>query len=288
MSIIKLFRIKQYSKNLFIIIPVLFSGRITTDSILSLLIGFLLFSLLASSVYIINDIIDKSYDAKHPLKKFRPIASGQIKTPIALLLAGVSLFLSLFLAVFLLNITVFYVMLAYYFLNICYSKVIKNVVLVDVFFVAFFYIIRLFLGAVIVGIELSHWIILVTYLFALFLTFGKRKMEVDVYNNDKNNLSRTVISNYSVSFITVAMSICATLAIVSYVMYTVSSEVMLFYKSKYLFITVIFVLFGILRYFFIISSQKNQVEPSEVVLHDIPLLVTVVLWGVSWIRIIYR
>lgn len=282
-----LFRVKQYSKNIFILFPVIFSGNLSFTIVVDIIIAIILFSLLASAMYIINDIKDIKYDKNHPLKHTRPIASGQVKISTAIIIASVIIITVVTISFFVFPKTAVYMLLLYLGLNFVYSFFVKKIILLDVFWLSFFYILRLYFGAVIVGVELSHWIILVTYLFALFLAFGKRKIEVDTYNTDASSISRDVIASYSVEFVTTAMGITATLAVVAYVMYTVSLEVMNFYNSKYLFVTVVFVLFGILRYFYIVSSQKSRVEPSEVVLYDVPLLLTVVLWGVSWLMIIY-
>lgn len=254
---LKLMRPHQWIKNFFIFLPVFFGRKLFDLQVDILLVfSFFSFSLLASAIYCLNDLIDSEEDKKHPTKKFRPIASGLVSKRSAsylfiLLIATSILILNIpfvFEAetseIFLKQLLVLTVYLA---LNILYSLWLKKIAIIDVFIIAFGFILRLLLGAVTASIELSQWIVLLTFLLALFLAFAKRRDDVKQYEENGKILRKHIVL-YNTRFLDQVLTILSAVTLVSYVMYCTSPEVLDRVKSQYLYLTSIFVLLGIIRY----------------------------------------
>ncbi len=277
-----LLRPHQYIKNLFIFAPLLFAFEFNTQLFYAAGITFILFSVLASSVYVLNDLMDINEDKQHPTKKNRPLASGKISTKTATMLffimSGASLGISFFL-----NKELFAILLFYFILNILYSLKLKHIAIVDIFIISTGFVLRLFAGSTTSDIPLSMWIIIITFLLAIFLALAKRRDDVLLSIQGKE--TRKNIDGYNLEFVNASMVLMSGVVIVSYLQYTVSPEVIERIGSHYLFLTTFFVILGILRYMQITFVENSSQSPTKIVLKDRFLQLTILLWIVSFIGI---
>lgn len=280
---VKLFRVHQYIKNLFIFAPMFFAFDFTIDNLIKSVIAFTLFSLLASSVYIFNDLMDVNEDRQHPTKRFRPLASGQISERTAKTVMYVLAFCSLS-ASLLLSVRVFLTLLMYLILNISYSVKLKHIPIIDIFIIAIGFVLRLFVGAYAIEKELSMWIIIMTFLLALFLALAKRRDDVLLSLQGKQ--TRKNIYGYNFEFINASMVLMAGVIIVSYILYTVSPAVIAKMKTDKLYLTSLFVILGILRYMQITFVEQNSGSPTKIVLRDRFLQLTILFWLLSFVVIV--
>jgi 4-hydroxybenzoate polyprenyltransferase len=223
-DLIKLARPHQYTKNLFIFIPAFFAFQLTNPAMLvNALMAFVAFSLLASAVYVFNDWIDRFEDAQHPTKRNRPIASGRLKAPqafsflILLLISGA-------VSAYLVSVEVFILVLFYLILNLAYTLKLKHIAIIDIVVIASGFVIRLLVGAEATQVELSHWIIVMTFLLALFLSLAKRRDDVLIYLKTDQK-KRKVIDGYNLKFLDSAMMMTASITIVAYILWSISPEV---------------------------------------------------------------
>jgi len=276
-----LLRPHQYIKNLFVFAPLMFSFQVIGggNEVLNSLVAFLLFSLIASSIYILNDYMDIEEDRKHPVKKFRPLASGFISKSQAKVLF-VSLSISVLFIACMFNIQLFYVLLVYFILNIAYSIKLKHISIVDIFIISLGFVLRLFAGSVVTGIELSHWIIIITFLLALFLALAKRRDDVMLSQAGKE--TRKNIDGYNFEFVNATMVLMAGVIIVSYILYTVSSDVINKLHTNNLYITTFFVILGIFRYMQLAFVEQKSGSPTKIVLKDRFLQFTILFWLLSF------
>lgn len=284
-QLIKLARPHQYVKNLFIFAPLFFSGLLFNKiEFFNTLITFLIFSLAASSIYILNDLMDIKEDQAHPQKKFRPIASGVISKNIATILA-IMLCLIAIISASTVSKNVMYIVIIYLLINIFYSLGLKHCSIIDITIIAIGFVLRIFAGAYAINVTASAWIILMTFLLALFLAFAKRRD--DVLLSTKGLNTRKNIDGYNIEFINAGMVIMSSVIVVSYIMYTLSDEIQTRLQTENLYLTVIFVLVGIMRYMQITFVENNSGSPSKIVLRDRFLQTTIVLWAISFGAIIY-
>ena len=284
---LSLLRPHQYLKNLVLALPAFFALRINEwEVIWKTAVGIICFSLVASAVYILNDYLDQEEDRKHPIKKYRPIASGTIPGKHALILMG-SLLVVIVPIFFLLDKYAFYLISGYVFLNVLYTFRLKHIPILDIFIISLGFLIRIATGAVIADphIPLSMWIVLMIFLGALFLALAKRRD--DVLLAAEGNKVRKAIDGYNLEFINGAMMIMASVLIVSYISYTISPEVQQKLGSQYLYITVLFVLLGVLRYMQITFVEQKSGSPTKVFLRDSFLQLTILGWIVAFIVLIY-
>lgn len=285
---IKLIRVPQWIKNFFVFVPLLFSKHIFSSSyFIPVFSGFLIFCLASSLVYIINDIIDAEADAMHPVKRFRPIASGKISKKNGIITAIVFMIIVL---LFLppLNTGFKICVISYFILNICYSFYFKHIVLLDIFSIAAGFMLRIIGGALVIDVEISSWLILTTMFISLFLGVMKRRSEL-VQVHEENGLStRKVLSSYSVNFTEQMATIAAAGVIICYALYTVSERTIHIFGSEKLIYTTPLVVFGIFRYMYIVHMNNKGENTAEILLTDIPLIITSVLYTISIIFIIYR
>lgn len=280
---LKLLRAHQWIKNSFIFAPIFFSFNFfSTEALINALYAFIGFSFIASSIYIINDWKDIELDRQHPKKKNRPLAAKTISVKNAfmvcllLVVSGFSIYL------FVLENYAATSLLAFYFiLNICYCFKLKQLAIVDITIVAIGFVIRLFIGSVVTSIELSHWIILLTFLLALLLVLGKRRNDVIIYSETGQELRKS-ISGYNIEFVNTMIITIVTIIIFSYIMYTISPEVVV-RNGEYLYITSLFVILGLFRYLQAIFVEKKGDSPTNLVLKDRFLQITIVCWVVSFI-----
>ncbi len=277
-------------KNSFIFLPLFFHGDLTNvPMFLNAVVAFFCYSFAASSIYCFNDIYDVEADRRHPKKCKRPIASGAVSIPQAYGLMVVMLLLSLGLAFWALadkSMAVIGVICFYYVMNIAYCVKLKQIALVDVFIIAIGFVLRVILGGVVNGIVLSHWIVLMTFLLALFLAFAKRRDDVVLYQ-ETGVLPRKNENRYNLDFMNQALTIVSAVTLVAYVMYTVSEEVTRQFGSHYIYLTTVFVLAGILRYMQITIVDVKSGSPTKVLMHDRFVQLCIAGWIASFLILIY-
>lgn len=275
-NLIKLIRPKDHIKNLFVLAPAFFAGKISSIPILKIsLKAFLCFCLVASAVYILNDIKDLSEDRRHPVKKKRPLASGEISIKEAYTFLVIFLLLALILS-FSLPIFFSFILMTYFIINLAYSFSLKHIAVIDIFCVASGFVLRILAGGIAVKVPISMWIIIMTFLLALFLSIGKRRDDCNFLNEGLK--TRRCIHGYNLEFINASMILMAGVIIVSYILYTVSPEITEKFHTKNLYITVFFVLLGLMRYFQLILVQKRSADPIKIFWEDRFLKLTVGAW----------
>jgi len=284
---IHLLRPKHWIKNSFVFAALIFSlNLLDIIKLTASLQAFFAFCLASSFVYIINDIIDIEQDRKHPKKRNRPIPSGKISIKNATTISIVCLITSITLAYFV-NLNTLIVILVYIFVNIIYSIKIKNVVILDVMFIALGFILRMIAGATAIEVSFSNWILLTTFCISLFLGFGKRRGEMLLTNNNTQKNSRFVLKLYSMQFLDYMIMSSVTLTIISYALYTIDSEVIKRFGTDKLIFTVPLVIYGIFRYLYVIYRSDSDGDPTEVVLKDKSIISVVLLWILLVIGLIY-
>jgi len=270
-----LLRPHQWIKNFFLIAPMLFSFNLTLYNIIKVFEGVLIFSLCASAVYVFNDIHDLNEDRQHPEKSKRPIASGEISISTAFILAIIIYSISLGLAWWL-NKGFFSVLIVYTILNVLYTLKLKHIPILDIVIIAIGFILRLYAGAALIDVAVSMWIVLVTFLLALFLILAKRRDEYLHYVNGK--IVRKNIDGYNLELLNAGMVLLAAVTLVAYIMYTVSPDVIARMGNDKLYFTTGFVIVGILRYMQLTFVYGNSGSPTKLLLKDVFLQVDIVLW----------
>jgi 4-hydroxybenzoate polyprenyltransferase len=282
-SYIKLLRPQHYIKNIFIFAPLFFSFSFSKSNFISSSVAFLLFSIIASSIYIFNDLADIEEDKQHPKKKNRPLASGTVNPSFAIfiivLLSSISLICALFK-----DTELFMVLLIYFFLNIAYSLKLKHISLLDIFTIAIGFVLRLFAGATVIKAPLSPWIIIMTFLLALFLAVSKRRD--DVMLSLQGKVTRKNIDGYNYEFVNAAMVFMSGVIVVAYILYTISDEVTSRLGTKLLFLTTAFVILGIFRYMQISFVEQNCESPVKIVYKDRFIQLTILFWLISFFTIV--
>ena len=284
--IIRLLRPKQWSKNVFVFLPLFFDKKFTDVHLLGLTaVCFVIFSLAASAVYCLNDILDRKADALHPVKCKRPIASGEVSVGAGWTAMAVCALLAVGLTLWLIpDLT--WLLLGYMALNVAYSLWLKHVSLIDMLVVASFYVMRVLAGAITGNIIPSQWIVVMTFLLALFLVLGKRRDDV-MLQAETGKAVRRGIANYNLQFINMALTLVATVTIVSYMMYTMTGTVAARLDSQYVYCTAVFVLAGILRYLQITVVENRSGSPTGVLLRDRFIQLCLAGWFITFLIIIY-
>lgn len=227
--------------------------------------------------------MDVEEDKKHPTKRFRPLASGTISLNNAKIIITFLVVFTLIITYFF-NLELFYVLLFYFLLNIAYSLKLKHITIVDIFIIATGFVLRLFAGSVVIDVPLSMWIIIMTFLLALFLAIAKRRDDVLLSAQGKE--TRKNIDGYNLEFVNASMILMSGVIVVSYILYTVSNGVIQKLGTEYLYLTSFFVILGIMRYMQITFVEANSGNPTKIVLKDRFLQVTILLWLVSFIVIV--
>lgn len=278
-----LLRPKHWVKNVLVVAPVFFAQSLVWNDISRVIIAALLFSLMASSIYIINDAIDAKSDRRHPEKKNRPIASGIVPVNrailIALLLAGISIAASLFVSQRLSAVLAVYLLI-----NLLYSFRLKHVVVLDVMILATGFVLRVIAGGVAVSIPISHWIILCTFFGAIFLSLGKRQSEV-LLLKDSSHGHRKVLSYYTRDFLQQLIAVTAGMTVMSYSLYTIDPRVIAQFGTDALVYTVPFVVYGVFRYFYLLYGKESGGDPVKIFTRDLPMVAASALWMITFVLI---
>ena len=284
-----LIRPQQWIKNGFVLIPMFFGGRLlNVDDAIASVVTFFAFSFVASAIYCFNDIVDVEADRRHPVKCHRPIASGAVSVPTAYALMVILTLLSALLLFFLpqragetAGIVAFY-----FLLNMAYCLWLKRHAIIDVCTVAFGFVLRILAGGMACDVAVSNWLVLMTFLLALFLSFAKRRDDVLRMNETGEPPRRNTI-RYNLTFVNQAITVTGTVTLVCYIMYTVSPEVVSRFHAPYLYLTSIFVLVGLLRYMQLTVVDEVSGDPTKILLHDRFTQAIVVAWIMSFLLIIY-
>ncbi len=279
-------RPRQWVKNTFLFSGLVFSKNLfQAELFMKVSMGFILFCLAASSIYIFNDIQDRQNDSKHPEKGRRPIALGTLPVTqayfVSVLLGGIAM---VFASV--LDLTFFALLVTYILLNLSYSLKLKQVVILDIMCIAFGFVLRILAGTTLAGIIPSDWLIVCTMTISLFLGFSKRRNELVFMVNHTDN-QRKVLADYSIPFLDQMIAMVTACTVMSYILYTVSSETVTRFGTRNLIFTIPFVLFGIFRYLYLIYHKRTIEEPTDLILRDLPCLVNILLWLGTIILIIY-
>jgi 4-hydroxybenzoate polyprenyltransferase len=283
-ALIKSMRPKQWVKSVFIFTALIFDRKLLDQSaFLHTLAGAILFSLISSAVYIINDIADLEADQNHPKKKLRPIASGKLPIPVAWA-AGIGLILISLPLAYKLSPAFFGICTVYLTLNLFYSSWLKHVPLIDVLVLASFYILRVTAGVTLIEVKrFSPWLYVVTSLFALFIGLGKRRAELVLQINNSSE-SRPALDGYSIALLDQLINIVSGTTIIAYSLYTFSAPNLP--ENHSMMLTIPFVLYGIFRYLYLIQVGEGG-APEDIALSDRPLQAAILLWSLTILMIFY-
>ncbi len=280
-------RPQQWVKNLIVFAPLIFSLNVRhADMVLEALGAFVVFCLVGSGVYVLNDIVDREQDRQHPIKRLRPVASGALPVRAAGWFAGGLLAAGLVLA-WLDGPRVLTAAAVYVANNVLYSLKLKHVVIVDVGSIAFGFVIRVVAGAVAIGVEVSPWLVMCTILLACFLGFAKRRHEIVLLDGNHAD-HRLVLGEYSQELLDQLILISAACTVMSYALYTVSEKAVSSFGTTELIWTVPLVLYGLFRYLYLIHRRNSGGNPTRVLLTDTPLIIDIALWLAACCAIIYR
>ena len=278
----RLLRTKQWIKNLFIFAPIVFAKKVFDGaSLVKVIVAALLFCFLTSCIYILNDIEDITKDATHPVKKLRPIASGEISKKKALVIVSVLFPVSIMSGLYL-DKGFGIVMILYFLNNYLYSYHLKKKVILDVLSIAVGFVLRVIAGAEVISVYISPWILMCTLFLALFLGLSKRRSEITVLGEGAEQF-RENLGEYSVSLIDNMVSIVISMTLTAYSIYTFFSQ-----NDTYTMLsTVPIVMYGIFRYQYLVYKKNEGGSPEETLLMDKPLMLTVALWGIVVVFAIY-
>lgn len=277
-------RPKQWTKNLLLFLALIFA-RTLTDPSLVLLAGlaFVDFCLLAGATYLVNDLVDLEQDREHPIKRFRPIASGQLPPSVAAA-ASLALFAPGIALAWAVGTPFLLMAMLYVVLTLSYSFGLKHMVIMDVLAVAAGFVIRAAAGAVAISVPISPWLYVVTILGALFIAISKRRHELLLLQSNAAN-HRKILEEYSVPLLDQMISVVTSATVIAYSLYTFSAENLP--KNHAMMLTIPFLLYGIFRYLYLTHMKDVGGSPEEVLIADRPLLVTILGWGLVSTAILY-
>ncbi len=285
-ALVKTMRPNQWTKNLILFAGLIFAQQLFhLIPILQTIAAFLLFCLLSSTIYIINDIKDVERDRQHPLKSKRPIPAGELPistaSAAAAIIAGMALLCS-----FLLDVGFGVVALAYFVLLFAYSFWLKHLVILDVLTIAIGFVLRAIAGAEVIDVEFSSWLLLCTILLALFLGLSKRRHEL-VLLGDNAHSHRKILEEYSPHLLDQMIGVVTASTLMAYALYTMAPETIDKFGTSYMIVTIPFVIYGIFRYLYLVHQKELGGNPSSMLVTDKPILINVVLWILLSIVLIY-
>jgi 4-hydroxybenzoate polyprenyltransferase len=285
-SILKSMRPRQWPKNIFIFAAIVFDRQFFhPQAFWPTLAGFGLLCIASGVVYLVNDIADCQQDRLHPIKKNRPIASGALSIPVAVTAAGLLTAICFALA-YLLHPAFLLLVAAYIAMNLAYSFRLKHIPIVDALMVASFFVMRVAGGVLLISVErFSPWLYVCMLLLALYISFGKRRAELTLLANGASN-HRKVLDGYTPALLDNYILIVSAATIVAYSLYTFSAPNLP--TDHTMMLTIPFVLYAVFRYLYLVQVKNTGGEPEELVLTDRPLQVTIVLWGLAALVIMYR
>ena len=285
MKYLKLLRVHQWVKNTFLFAPAFFGAKILDPENLKLIPAFFVFSFISSAVYVINDYRDIEADKLHPVKKDRPLAAGTISKGVALALFGLMLLLGLGGAWWISPIFLVIIVI-YFLLNVGYSFGLKNTPILEIFIVSSGFLLRIIAGSVASNTPLSHWLIIMVFLLAMFLILAKRRDDLVMFLTT-GTAERKAITHYNLDFINSCLTMLSAVIIVAYITYCVSPEVIERFHNEYLYGTTIFVIAGIMRYLKIAMMDNKSGSPVKTLYSDKFIIITMLSWITSFFVIIY-
>jgi len=283
--LLKTLRPKQWTKNLFVFAALVFDGKLfQIEPLTRTVAGFVLFCLLSSTIYIVNDLVDIEKDRQHPVKRYRPLASGQLSPQVAIIAAmGIGL-VCLPLA-FWLEPLFGAIALGYVILMLAYSFILKNIVIIDVLTIAAGFVLRVGAGVALVHVErFSPWLYVCTTLLALFLAVGKRRHELFLLQDNANS-HRSILSEYNMNLVDEIISILSATTIMAYCLYTFSAPNLP--SNHLMMLTIPFVLYGLFRYLYLIHVKNEGGAPEDIAVKDKPLIAALGLWGLAVVLVLY-
>lgn len=287
-DIFNLLRVNQWVKNLFVFIPIFFAGDLLkAGKLVDVFFAFFAFCFVASSIYIVNDLQDLEADRQHPEKLKRPLAAGVVKPQAAKVIFVILLIVGLWLSYQTRSLAFSFVLLSYFVLNISYSLGLKRLSIVEILIVSSGFVLRAVGGGIVANVEVSQWMLMMIFLLAIFLALAKRRDDLLVSKNS-DRLIRKSIQFYNLEYINALLIMMAGIIIVSYLMYVISPEVINRFHSKYLYITSIFVIAGVMRYLQITLVENKSGSPTRILYYDNFIRVTVLLWITTFYLIIYQ
>jgi len=285
--LIRLLRVHQYLKNGFVFLPLFFSRELLIgQNLMHVFAAAISFCFVASFVYIFNDIVDVESDRLHPKKCLRPIAANEVSFKLAIAISILLLIIASGIALWL-KPMIFWILCVYVILNISYTIKLKHISILDISIVALGFVLRLFTGGIAGGVVLSKWIVLVTFVLSLFLALAKRRDDVLIYYKTGHK-ARKSIDGYNLDFLNAAMSIMAAITLMSYILYTVSPEVIQRVGNDHVYLTVFFVLIGVMRYLQITLVGQKCGSPTEVLLKDRMMQLSIVGWIGAFVILLYN
>lgn len=286
-GLLRIMRPKQWTKNGLIYAGLVFDGQLfNRQSFAIVTISFVLLCLAASTIYVVNDLVDIERDRQHPRKKNRPLPSGQLPVPLAV---AAAIFLPVFAvaAAALYNPRYALVLILYIALHILYSFWIKHVVLLDILTITAGYVLRVAAGVLVIQVDrFSPWLYTCTALLALFLAIGKRRQELLMLGDNANNV-RPIFKQYNLPLLDDMLRMVMTSILMAYILYTIEAPSLLLAGNNLALITVPFVMYGLFRYLYLIHVKGEGSAPDEVLFRDRPLLATIILWGLTFVFILY-
>ncbi len=286
-TVARLLRVEEWVKNLFAFAPALFSGQLTHQAALGQ-VALVTAALcpLASSIYILNDVIDADRDREHPKKRHRPVASGRISRPLAAVI-GIGLVAAGFalLAAARVPAAVVWYSVGFLLLNLAYTLYLKTKVIIDVFSIAVGYVLRVLIGGAVIGVWVTHWLILCTFLLASFLGFSKRRHELKTLGEGSGR-HRPVLTLYTEAFLDRMSMLTLSMTLTCYILYTISPDTIARFGTSALVYSSLIVMFGLFRYLFLIHV-KQMGSPVEVLYHDRQITLAVILWVLYVVGIVY-
>jgi 4-hydroxybenzoate polyprenyltransferase len=277
----------QWAKNSFVLAPLVFAGRLTEAPALGrALLALAAFCTAASAVYLLNDLRDREEDRRHPLKRLRPIAAGELSVPVAVAsLAALAALAGA--ASVALGAGFAAVLAAYMTLNVLYSLWLKHQVILDVMSISLGFVLRVEGGARAAGVEVSRWLLLCTIFLALFLAFSKRRHEITLLATAAVE-QRRVLDHYSTAFLDQMINVVTASSVLAYALYAVAPETVGKFGSQDLVLTIPLVLYGIFRYLYLLYQRPGPRNPTEAILRDPAFLINLALWGLAVVWIVYR
>lgn len=290
---IMLIRPHHWLKNTFVFTPLFFDRHVTDwGYVWPCFVSFVAFCLAASGIYCFNDIHDAEADRQHPVKRMRPVASGAVSKRTAYITMGIVWIVAITLVTWgylycdSIQRGLIGTLLLYIAMNIAYCEKLKQIALLDVFIIAMGFVLRIVAGGLATGIILSHWIVLTTFLLALFLAVAKRRDDLAIYETSGVKARKNVV-RYNMDFLNHSIAILGSVTIMCYILYTVSNDVVERIGSHYLYATSFFVLAGILRYMQLTLVDQKSGSPTKVLLHDHFIHVCIIGWILAFTFILY-
>lgn len=286
-GLLRTMRPRQWTKNVIIYAGLVFDGQLfTLESLLRVTGGFILLCLISSTIYIINDLVDIEADRQHPYKKYRALPSGQLPVNLAIIAALLISIVSLSTAA-LLSVRFAVILVTYFIIHVLYSYWLKNIVIIDILTITAGFVLRVAAGVMVIQVaNFSPWLYACTALLALFLVIGKRRQELVLLAENAQNV-RVTYKEYNLPLLDEMLRLVTTGTFVAYLLYTVEARTIRVADTNLALITVPFVLYALFRYMYLLYIRNEGGAPDEVLLQDRPLLASIVLWGLTFVIILY-